>query len=238
MFQAHHEHRDVSPLVDLSTGYEAYRSDRQAAGSRVLTETARKDRKLAREVAPVEFSPHVADASVLGQVMAWKSEQYRRTGLVDLFGFRWARELVERIMHTSSERFSGMLSVLRAGDRLVAAHMGMRSLGVWHWWFPTYDHEYARYSPGAILLMRTIERACESGLSQVDLGKGDDEYKQRFANAAVDLAEGSVIVGPWRRAMRTVGQRGWQAMRRSPLRAVGRAPARVLRRVRRWWALR
>lgn len=181
----------ASPGLDLSNGFAAYRSARLQRGSRRVAELDRKARKLEREVGPVRFEVYAGD-DVLPQVLAWKSEQCRRTGVFDYFALRWTRGLVERVLHTREPGFAGALSAVWAGDKLVAAHMGMHSPGVWHWWFPTYDHASARYSPGALLLLRLAEAAAARGITTLDLGKGSDGYKDSFADTWLPLAEGFV----------------------------------------------
>jgi CelD/BcsL family acetyltransferase involved in cellulose biosynthesis len=116
-------------------------------------------------------------------VFAWKSDQCRRTGVFDFFQLSWTRELVARILSEDTPHFAGRLSALYAGDQLLAAHMGMRSERVWHWWFPVYDQAAGKYSPGGILLLRVAEAAAAEGALALDLGKGDDPYKQSFADS-------------------------------------------------------
>ena len=55
--------------------------------------------------------------------------------------------------------FQGVLSGLYIGEKLVAAHFGMRSRRVLHWWFPAYDPELGKYSPGAQLLLELSRAA-------------------------------------------------------------------------------
>lgn len=203
----------ASPGLDLSRGFSRYRAARLQRGSRRVAELDRKARKLEREVGPVRFEVY-AGADVLPRVLAWKSEQCQRTGVLDYFSsLPWTRALVERILQVREPGFAGALSALYAGDTLVAAHMGMHSDRVWHWWFPTYDHDYGKYSPGALLLMRLAETAAAGGITTLDLGKGEDGYKESFADTSIPLAEG--FVG-----------------RRSPLNAVRGASMRAQRRVR------
>jgi CelD/BcsL family acetyltransferase involved in cellulose biosynthesis len=82
--------------------------------------------------------------------------------------------------------------VLYAGDRPVAAHFGIRSETVLSWWFPAYDVDCSRYSPGLVLLLRLAEAAAAAGILQVDLGKGHEAYKESFKSADVEVAEGWV----------------------------------------------
>jgi CelD/BcsL family acetyltransferase involved in cellulose biosynthesis len=188
-----------------------------------LQEIARKARKLAREVGELSFSLHAPGSGALERVVEWKSEQYRRTGLTDAFGVRWTGELLRRLMGIEAAGFAGACSVLRAGDEIVAVHAGMRSRGVLHWWFPTYDARYAAYSPGIILLLRIAEAAAALGIGKIDLGKGDARYKRSLMTGAAPLREGFVelpsLAATARRLRRLAESRAaWQL----PLRALRR----------------
>jgi CelD/BcsL family acetyltransferase involved in cellulose biosynthesis len=185
-----------SPIIDLSNGFDAYVEGRRAAGSRRIEQTDRKTRKLEREVGTLRWVARSNDLGVLQQIIDAKSDQCRAARIPDIFAPRWTRELVRRVVETDAPGFSGHLSCLYAGDELVAAHAGMRTDRVWHWWFPTYRHELARYSPGAALLLQLARESAACGVAVIDLGKGDDAYKQSFANGAIALAEGHVTRTP------------------------------------------
>jgi CelD/BcsL family acetyltransferase involved in cellulose biosynthesis len=191
-FLDHADRHDSSPIVDLSQGYEAWFDARKKASRRVK-ELPRKRRKLEREVGPVRFVEHTEDVDVLERVIELKRAQCQRTGVVDFMSWPWIDLLVRRIHRTKTSGFEGVLTALYAGDTLVAAHLGMRTDRVWHWWFPVYEEQFGNYSPGAIMLMDLARRAVEVGVTTVDLGKGEDPYKSSFANAEVPLLEGSAV---------------------------------------------
>jgi CelD/BcsL family acetyltransferase involved in cellulose biosynthesis len=182
--------KSMSPVLDVSAGFHEYRATRRRAGSSRIAQLERKANKLAREIGPLRFEAHSLDRNVLEEVFARKSDQCRRTGVVDFFALSWTRALLERVLSIESSHFSGMLSALYAGDQLVAAHAGMRSERVWHWWFPVYVPAFAKYSPGGLLLLKLAEEAAARRLAHVDLGKGDDAYKAAFHNHTIVLAEG------------------------------------------------
>ena len=216
LFRKHHRAYAASAFIDLSNGFEAYLSARRRSGSALFVQLERKARKLAREVGSVAFVTDCFDANVLEQVFTWKSEQCLRTGAPDYFAFSWTRELVERIFAAHEPHFSGILSALYAGDRLVAAHMGMRSERVLHWWFPVYDRDFARYSPGAILLLRLAQSAGTLGMAGVDLGKGADAYKGSFASSAIQLAVGRAARRSFSAALRQLRDDTENVLRHSP----------------------
>src|SRR6185369_2947191 len=117
--------------VDLKGGFAAYLASRKAAGAGALAEMLRKSRKLQREH-QMRFEWHSIDQAVMAQLLAWKSDQYRRSGLTDLFAYSWINSLVKNIWQTQTPQFSGVLSVLYADDRIAAIHFGMRSGSLLH----------------------------------------------------------------------------------------------------------
>jgi CelD/BcsL family acetyltransferase involved in cellulose biosynthesis len=229
-FAAYHRARAVSPALDLSRGYAAYRKRLKDAGRERATQFDRKARKLARDVGPLRFEAHTTDRRVLSQVLEWKSEQCKRTGVADFFALSWTRDLVERILAIREPHFSGELSALMAGDHLVAAHLGMRSSRAWHWWFPVYDHAFGPYSPGGILLLHVAEEAARRGLEMLDLGKGDDSYKVSFADREIPLAEGCAVRPSFAASLRFARETSERLLRSKAVQPL--RPA--LRRVNQW----
>ena len=232
-FRPYHKRIAESPFMDLSQGYQAYASGRREAGSRQIRDIETLSRRLERDAGPLRFELNARDEAVLRSLMNWKSDQYLRSNLVDVFGFAWTRNLLKRICTTETIGFAGTLSALYAGQELVAVHMGMRSKDVWHYWFPSYDRKYARYSPGLILLLRMAQSAQSLGAKRIDLGKGDALYKSRLRSGGTALAEGSVEASSlvsFARRMRAGSER---LLRGTTLFALARVPGRLVRLVQR-----
>jgi CelD/BcsL family acetyltransferase involved in cellulose biosynthesis len=235
-FRPFHRHLAGSPFLDLSNGFEAYVQARRDAGATRLPELIRKARKLEREMGDVEFVAHHVDHSVLDVVINWKSRQCRRTGVLDYFSdLDWTVPLVRRILEANSDGFSGMLSVLYVKGRIAAAHLGMRTERALHYWFPVFepDGELSKYSPGCILLLKLAEHAARSGISVLDLGKGDEAYKSSFMTGAVQVAEGAVDTESWPATLWHVRRRSRQWLRHSPALAPIREGVRAYRQLRR-----
>jgi len=229
-------HREVvaSPVIDLEGGFDAYAWERRAAGRNVVTQTMSHARRLERQLGPLRFVMHDPDPRSLRQVIDWKRRQYRRDrwgGALDVFSRRWTVDLLERVHAAQAAGFAGVLSTLWAGERRVAAHMGMRSSTVLHYWFPAYDEAHAKLAPGRILLLEMIRGAAAAGLRAIELGAGDDGYKDRFANAAIPVASG--LVGT--PSLQLWGRRLWHAAeagaRKVPIAWGGRRADELLFRV-------
>jgi CelD/BcsL family acetyltransferase involved in cellulose biosynthesis len=207
-FVPFHWSTEASPQIDISRGYNDYVQQRRRAGSEQIKKIYNLRRRLEREIGPLSFVADSTDGAALAKVLAWKSAQYHQSGKRDLFALGWIREAIQRIFAMHTDGCSGVLSLLYAGDRLVAGHFGMRSRRMWHYWFPSYDPEVAKYSPGLILLLKMTEGAPEIGIPIIDLGKGMSLYKERLMNSYSLLASGR-IESFWR----SMARRTWRTMR-------------------------
>ena len=72
----------------------------------------------------------------------------------------------------------------------MAAHFGLRADSTLSCWFPAYEPDFSKYSPGLVLHLRMAEAAAHCGLSRLELGKGDEEYKQSLKTGSVAVGEG------------------------------------------------
>ncbi|MET9935077.1 MULTISPECIES: GNAT family N-acetyltransferase [unclassified Streptomyces] len=165
-------------MTDVGEGYAAYEAFLRVQSPDFPETTLAKERRLARRTdGGVRFVFDERDPAALRTLVAWKSARYRRTGRRDRFAEEWINALVRRLHALRTPGRSGVLSVLQAGERPVAAHFGLRSATVLSCWFPAYDPAFAPYSPGLVLHLRTAEAAAAAGIGTLDLGRGYAEYK-------------------------------------------------------------
>ena len=222
-----------SPYVDLTDGVDAYFARREN-DVRLRSEFRRKSRLLARDIGPLRYEENGADRKLISTLIEWKSAQYRRSRIPNIFDFDWVHRLFDRILECHGEDFSCHVSAVYAGDEVAAIHFGMRSGAVLHLWFPAYNVELARYSPGYLHSIEWIKAAAADGIRRIDLGKGPEAYKRRIMSGAASVAEGAVDLRP----SAVMIHRAWRAtrerVRMSPLAAPIRTPARMVRRVRHW----
>jgi CelD/BcsL family acetyltransferase involved in cellulose biosynthesis len=187
--QAHHVARAPTYLMDLGGGYESYLDERLRSSRKSLKLLTQKQRALASEFGEIGFELSSRDPEDLSTLMRWKSTQFRRSGWPDRFAEAWVRRLVADLHGGEASDCAGTLSVLRAGGRPVACLYGLRSGRVLSLWFPAYDPDFARYSPGLILHLRVAGAAARLGVREIDLGKGWEWYKDKLGTREVQLAE-------------------------------------------------
>ncbi len=186
------------PVIDLAGGHQAYLGSLKKASTRRIAE---KRRALERRLGPVSLTwssphPHVH----LRQLIDWKTARYG--GARQLFSDPTAQAILGELAAEPGDDCRGLLSVLTAGERTVALFYGLIAHGSLSSWFPTYDRELGRYSPGRMMWQPLAEEAALRDITRLDLGYGQDQYKFGLANASYLVAGGAVWASRCERAAR------------------------------------
>jgi CelD/BcsL family acetyltransferase involved in cellulose biosynthesis len=110
------------------------------------------------------------------------------------------------------------VSQLEVNGEPIAWNYGFRFFDSWFWYLPTFNIQYEELSPGSCLLQLLTKEACDdSSLKRLDLGLGDEAYKERISNT-VSSTRYVQLSRSLSRHMATVG-RHWLAA------SAGRFPA-------------
>nr|WP_238338355.1 GNAT family N-acetyltransferase [Pedococcus badiiscoriae] len=189
------------------------------SGRSNFSQARRRGRRAAESLGELHFEADSRSHALLDQIIDLKCAQYVASGAPNFFSDEKRRQLLHHLLDRREDDFSGLLSAVHCGNRLVAGHFGLRSEGVAHWWFPVYDPELAHLAPGWILLRELVAAAPGLGIRRLDLGRGDDEYKRRAMTGSEEVGEGFVSAS---RAARTAFR--MRAGARELVRASGVAP--------------
>ncbi|MEK6805796.1 MAG: GNAT family N-acetyltransferase [Pseudomonadota bacterium] len=200
--QQYVERTRPSPYMDVSGGLARYLERIGESGQRRWKFTQNRLRKVERELGSLRLEFQSTGNSMFDRLLEWKRSQYRETGSGDLFANPAYVAFFRDLLRIDDAGFRGLLSVLWAGETPLAAHAGIALGGVLHWWFPAYDPRHAGYSPGYLMLAKLTEDAPLHGLTRVDLGKGEEQYKAQIKTGQTMVAEGIVDVRPARQWLR------------------------------------
>lgn len=226
-FRSHALQRDGSWVIDLSAGYDAFVEARATIDAKVFRNLRARRRKLESAEGGFEFRIQDDRPDVLQTALAWKSAQYRRTGVFDAFSVRWTVDLLNSI---KADDCRLQVSSLEIGGRLAAVHVGMRTDRVLHYWFPVYDPEFSGFGPGLALLMDICQAMAKEGVAEVHLGPGDYEFKAQLASWQIGLVSGFAGQGAplaVQRAARALEQ----GAERLPIGPMARLPGKAFRRI-------
>ena len=220
------ESRHPSPFLDVTGGLDGYLGRASRSGRDNMGQARRRAARAERDLGPVRFAADVVDERTLRRVVELKRARYAATSAPDYFAGPDRLGLLTRLLHTRDGEFGGLLSTLHAGPHLLAAHFGIRSGRVLHWWFPVYDPAHAGLAPGWMLLRELVAACPALGIARIDLGRGDEEYKRRAKTGEVMVSQGFVTLSS---TYRTVRRARNSLVATAKSSAVGPGLGRVLR---------
>ncbi len=205
---APHGYRETEvqcPVIDLRRGYGAYLEAAGLVSGRAVRKRRAQRRALEREIGEVSLAWSSSDPQQMRLMMAWKSDKYQASR--ELFSDPSAVQIVEELAAVRNQDCTGVLNVLSAGGRPVAVHFGIIGPQGLCWWFPTYDREMDRFSPGITLVMAVAEEAAARGVPGIDLGYGQDRWKFSLATRSYAVTGGGVWANPFEAAARSLYRR-------------------------------
>jgi CelD/BcsL family acetyltransferase involved in cellulose biosynthesis len=186
-----HEPCAMSMQLHISGSFDAYF---QARSANLRADTRAKLRRLSR-LNPVSFEiirEREKASQVLETMLAQKSRRYRDTGATDHTLNPARRRFYETICAREADGGLVQVSTLMVGEGAgavaVATHVGMVHRGRFYMLMLASDYgDYARYSPGRLMLCEMIRWSFEQGLEVFDFTVGDESYKVGWTNAEVPL---------------------------------------------------
>lgn|GEM_PF-1099541 len=217
--------RIVETSAAISGGETDY-LDELPKHSRTIWKQGQKTRRMIRELGPLRFEWHDPDPARLQWLIDLKRNKYRRTGCTDFFAPAWSRNLLAEIHQTQTPEFRGVLGVLYAGEQAVAAHFGMATPTVLHYWYPVYDPRFGIYSPGSAFYLQLVSQAISTGIRRIDFGYGQETFKMKLANRQGRLACGCTGAGQLELLTRKFCYRTHQRIKQSRFRSLIRNSVR------------
>jgi len=183
---------------EASTGYVIepggdYLDTLKAANPKRFKNWRRLQNKLEREAGELTLTPGDTSPDAFELLLAWKRDQYRKTGTHDVCRPDWSRALLRRVFEQRDGPLVGVMTTLRAGGRLVAGHFGPAQGGVWHGWISSICPDHAACGPGLVLMLKTPDVAAALGLDSYDMAPSHDHYKAPFATRQVKVREGLAL---------------------------------------------
>lgn len=138
---------------------------------------SRRGRLTFRQIEPHEF------ASMFPSYFDQHIRRWRAKGVHSLFEEqrhqRFYQELAGRLQPTGWLLFS----VVELDGAPLAFHFGFDYAGSVIWYKPSFEIRHAARSPGLLLIRNMIQDALERKRHELDFTIGDEQFKDRFANA-------------------------------------------------------
>ena len=166
-----------APFIKWSnfSNYDDYLRYVKSRSKGALREENRLKRRLSENVGKLEFSFDDTREDVLETALRWKSAQFVRTGLKDIF----KEQQNVKFLKTLRNRRLLKSSTLRASDRLLSVMLGFEHEGTCSGWIFTYnpDPSLRRYSIGRQMLHHMLTESFHRGHNEFDFSIGAQDYK-------------------------------------------------------------
>jgi CelD/BcsL family acetyltransferase involved in cellulose biosynthesis len=186
----HHYRETVvkCPVIDLSEGYNSYYQS--MARSATSKNVQRKRRSVERRFGPLSLAWATSDQRHFNQLVDWKAGKYG--GARRVFSDPAALSIIKKLAETDADDCRGIVSVMFAGEQPMANLLGLAGPAGLSVWFSSYDPDWQHLSPGMIMWYFFAEQAASRGVTRIDFGGGQNEYKFRLANNFYPVAGGAV----------------------------------------------
>lgn len=196
-------------VIELPDGAVAYFANLAAANKSFLQDTERRMRRLEKEFGSPQFSLTTnPDEAAVGSLLEAKRAQYSRTGMGDPFADPRHMNVVRALAAGQYPDCVPVLTQLSAGGKVLARHLGLLHDGHLSYWFPVYDREAQKVSPGRMLMWHTLMAADAHGIRLIDRGEGDSQAKRDFSTGLRHFGILNLQAAGWRGHM----ARGWQSL--------------------------
>lgn len=218
-------------IAETCGGRDLYEAALKQRRSEFVRQTDKKARKFTKECRHIEFRARSSERAGFDQLLAWKNDQLARSGQPQIWATPWVSTAINRCFDTPESGFGGVLFTLSIDQRMVAAAFCLRTPRVLHFWIVAHDNEFDRYSPGVQLARWAVGWAGDNGISEVDFGPGDYQYKRQLSTTQRMLSHGVVSGATVSGALRRSANGLRAGIERLPAPQLAALPGKAIRRL-------
>lgn len=183
-------------LADAGQGYDHWYATQDEQNHKFFKNVGRCQRNVEKDFGGFAFTWEKVTPDLLDWVLALKRDQYKKTGMHDVFGCGWTETLLRNLAALDDDHFGLRAGVFRHDGRIVAAEISLMGADEVHLWFPAYDPAYYRYSVGILLTVAIVRELAPRGIRRFDFGTGGEEYKSPLTSEGDDCIEGELALSP------------------------------------------
>ncbi len=183
--------------TELGPCWASYHSGKRSAETR--RKERRKEAKLAQH-GPLEFVVARAAAEIdeiIATLFAQKAASYRRKGVKNLLGNPADADFIKAFTHAFAESGQVVLAAIKVGDEIIATQWGLLHGSRFYCLAHSHDQgQFARYSPGNVLLRRLLEWCCKRQVAIFDFTYGEESYKNHWCEGRLALHDSLLPITP------------------------------------------
>ncbi len=183
-------------LADTTSGYDHWFATQDEAHHKFFKNIGRCQRNVEKDFGGFAFTWERVTPDLMEWVLALKRDQYKKTGMHDVFACGWTGHLLDSLAALDDGVYGLRAGVFRHDGKVVAAEISLMGPDEVHLWFPAYDPAYYRYSVGILLTVAIIREMSARGISRFDFGTGGEDYKSPLTVEGAACLEGEAAGTP------------------------------------------
>ena len=156
-----------APYLTIDRGWDDYR---KRVRKKLLQDTGRQVRRL-QELGTLVFDQCLDPGtinSLIDEMVAQKRARFRATGAKDAFKDGRLIAFYHEIAEIFRRKGWLDLSYVRLDDTTLAVHFGFVYCNRFYYYMPSFNGEYAVYSPSRVLLNHQLQHAFNDGLTEFE----------------------------------------------------------------------
>jgi CelD/BcsL family acetyltransferase involved in cellulose biosynthesis len=179
---------DVAPYIGVSGDFAQYVESLKVFRKNMKKDTLRQIKRLSA-LGTLEFRVVGREEPALRDVMATLLHQKeRRLREADDVGVTLLPGYDEFLFTEARKNPYAHISYLALNGEIIAAHFGyLYENQRMYWYMPTYDSQYAAYSPGRVLIYHVLGDCFANGVEVFDFTIGAEQYKYEWTSDEVRL---------------------------------------------------
>ncbi len=183
-------------VADTAQGYDYWLATQDEAHHKFFKNIGRCQRNVEKDFGGFAFTWERVTPELLDWTLDLKRDQYKKTGMHDVFACGWTRAVLDDLAALDDEAYGLRAGVFRHDGKIVAAEISLMGPDEVHLWFPAYDPAYYRYSVGILLTVAIIRELAAKGIKRFDFGTGGEDYKSPLTTEGGDCLEGELALSP------------------------------------------
>ncbi len=198
-------------VMDLSGGFNALLARGNAKRKRKKFRSQVKAAEAAGGYRMMIATSLCESEHILQAFLEQKSERLRSQGKTDVFASQHARDFLQKLARISLLQNEPLLKLfaLEIGGKIRAVFAaGQKGSGLSGYFSSISHDELTSISPGEMLTWMMAEHCAANGITQIDLGAGDERYKRSWCDQEVELfdviASNSLFGAPFATAWKAI----------------------------------
>jgi CelD/BcsL family acetyltransferase involved in cellulose biosynthesis len=182
------QHKNYFLTLNDSSGDDWY-----AAQPRKFRNDMRRKLKKMETLGPIAFHVHRKGEPVPTSVIDALFEQKKAWVASHNHDSVFLHPKMKPFLHDLASYAAGegtlYLAWMSCDNKIAGCHMGFIRNEILQLYICSYDSAFAYYSPGNFMMIETIKTAIDAKLIELDLMRGEEDYKHHFAVTYRDLSD-------------------------------------------------